>query len=488
MIKNDVLVYFCLVMKLYNTLTKQKEEFVPIQPNKVSMYHCGPTVYWTQHIGNMRAVVMADLIKRSFHYLNYDVTLVRNYTDVGHLTGDNEGDADTGEDRMAKAAQRESVDPMTIAKKYTDIYESDRESLNTLKPEHCPAATNHIQEMVDMVQILIDKGFAYSTDLAIYFDVTKKSDYTKLSGQDIAEQISDAGHGSVSDPGKRNPQDFSLWFFKVGSHSNALQTWESPFTSPLVKHGEGFPGWHIECSAMSQKYLGDSFDIHMGGIEHIPIHHTNEIAQSESATGKTMSTYWVHNEHLSVNGGKMSKSEGTSYTISDLEEKGFSALDLRYFFLQAHYRSKQNFTWESLTASQTALNKIYKEIIQLRNTSENTIGKINAELKEVFIEKISDDINLPQALAVLHKVLKSDICDSDKLATIYDFDHVLGLKLSEYTETKINIPDEIIKLLKFRAEARNNKDWETSDQIRDEIIGLGYQVLDVDGEQKIKPM
>ncbi len=473
-------------MKLYNTLSKQKETFTPLSAKKVGMYHCGPTVYWTQHIGNMRAVVMADLIKRSLEYLDYDVTLVRNYTDVGHLTGDNEGDADTGEDRMSKAAQRENVDPMVIAKKYIDIYEQDRTALNTLSPEYSPCATNHIQEMIEMVQTLINKGFAYNTDLAIYFDVTKKEDYTKLSGQKIEEQIKDAGHGSVSDPQKKNTQDFALWFFKAGSHTHALQTWKSPFQSSLVENGEGFPGWHIECSAMSKKYLGDSFDIHMGGIEHIPIHHTNEIAQSESATGKPMSTYWVHNEHLSVNGGKMSKSEGTSYTLQDILEKGYSALDVRYFFLQAHYRSKQNFTWESLDASRTALNKIYRDIIFLRNKSTQNSGVMDVSFKDDFIQKISDDINIPQALAVFHTMMKSDIPDANKLATAYDFDKVLGLNLSHYQEEQIPIPSEIQEILDKRKIARETKDFETSDILRDTLREKGYQVSDVGNEQKIE--
>jgi cysteinyl-tRNA synthetase len=473
-------------MKLYNTLTKEKEEFKSLDKNNIGMYHCGPTVYWTQHIGNMRAVVIADLIKRSFEYLDYNVTLVRNYTDVGHLTGDNDGDADTGEDRMAKAAKRENIDPLSIAKKYIAQYESDRQSLNTLAPEYTPSATEHINEMIDMVQILLEKGFAYSTDLAIYFDVTKKEDYTKLSGQNIENQIHDAGHGSVSDANKKNPQDFSLWFFKAGAHAHALQTWESPFHSPLVSNGEGFPGWHIECSAMSKKYLGDSFDIHMGGIEHIPIHHTNEIAQSESATGKPMSTYWVHNEHLLVDGGKMSKSEGTSYTLDDIIKKGFSALDVRYFFLQAHYRSKQNFTWESLTAAQTGLNKIYREIVSLRTQVNNAVGIVHIDFKKQFIEKISDDINIPQALAVFHTMMKSDIKHEDKIATAYDFDRILGLNLKNHQEEILEIPKNIKELLQLREQARANKNWEKSDELRNNINELGYIVSDTNGQQKIE--
>ncbi len=471
-------------MKIYNSLTKKKEEFSPLKPGKVSMYHCGPTVYWTQHIGNMRAVVAADIVNRSLTYLGYDVTLVRNYTDVGHLTGDNLGDADSGEDRMTKAAQRDERTPEQIAQKYTDIYEHDRELLNTIKPQHCPAATEHISEMIKMVEILLEKGFAYTTKLAIYFDISKKADYTKLSKQDISKLQSHAGSGDVCDTEKKNQQDFTLWFFKAGTHSNALQTWESPFNSPLVENGRGFPGWHIECSAMARKYLGDTLDIHMGGVEHIPIHHTNEIAQSESTTGKEFSRFWIHNEHLLVNNGKMSKSEGTSYSIADLVERGYSALDLRYFFLQAHYRSKQNFTWEALEASKTALEKIYRHIDALKSTTP--IGEINSDFKNEFIESISDDFNISSALAVFQTMIKSDISDADMLATAYDFDRVLGLDLEKHKKLDIEINNEIQELLDERSKARFDKDWEKSDEIRDSLAKKGYKVSDVNGEQNIE--
>ncbi len=466
-------------MKIYNTLTRTKEEFHPITPEKVLMYHCGPTVYWTQHIGNMRAVVIADLVNRSLGYLGNKVTLVRNYTDVGHLTGDNEGDADSGQDRMEKAAKREEKAPEEIAKHYINVYEKDRELLNTIKPTFCPSATKHIAEMIQLVQTLLDKGFAYSTDLAIYFDVSKKHDYTKLSGQDLNEQINNAGSGQVSDNQKQNPSDFALWFFKAGTHTNALQTWESPFYSPLVEKGRGFPGWHIECSAMVQKYLGETIDIHMGGVEHIPIHHTNEIAQSESAYGKEFVRFWIHNEHLLVNNGKMSKSQGTSYSLSEIIEKGFSALDLRYFFLQAHYRSKQNFTWEALEASQKTLSKI-------KNILENIddIGEVNTNFKKEFIDCIEDDFNIPAGLGVFHTMLKSEISNADKKATALDFDKILGLKLEEKKE-KERIPKEIMELAEKRKVARNNKDWVKSDSLREKIASLGYEVIDLQKEQKI---
>lgn len=474
------------LMKLYNTLSKQKEYFTPLNDKTVGMYQCGPTVYWTQHIGNMRAMVMADLIERSLIYCGYKVTLVRNYTDVGHLTGDNQGDADTGIDRMAKAAEREQVDPLVIAEKYINQFEKDLILLNTLPATIKPRATEHIQEMIAFIETLIEKGFAYATPLAIYFDVSKKSDYTKLSGQDLDKNITDAGHGEVSDMDKKSPHDFALWFFKAGTHEHALQTWQSPFYSPLVENGEGFPGWHIECSAMSHKYLGETFDIHMGGIEHISIHHTNEIAQSESAFEVPMASIWMHNEHLLVDNAKMSKSEGTSYFLDDIINKGYSALDLRYFFLQAHYRSKQNFTWDALTASKNALSTIYTKIAELRKKSDNKEGIVLADISESFKEKISDDINIPQALSVLHTLLKSNESPADILTTAYYIDSVLGLQLKEYTPSVVTVPDEIQELLDERKNARKEKNWQRSDEIRDLINTLGFEISDINDEQHIQ--
>ncbi len=346
-----------VVMKIFDTLSKEKKEFIPIIDGKVGFYQCGPTMYSDQHIGNMRSVVLADVMNRTFQYLGYEVNFVRNYTDVGHLSGDNDGDADTGVDRMEKAVKRDNKSPEDIFEFYKKAYEKDLDSLNTLPPQTTPRATEHITEMIDMVQILLDKGIAYQTTLAIYFDISKQENYTKLSGQDMSKLLSGTGHGDVTDGDKKNSGDFALWFFKTGTHTNALQTWTNSFSDT-----EGFPGWHIECSAMSKKYLGETFDVHMGGIEHIPIHHTNEIAQSESTNEKQFVNYWVHNEHLLVDGKKMSKSEGTSFLILDIMKKSYSPLDLRYFLLQAHYRSKQNFTWESLTASQTTLQKLRQKM------------------------------------------------------------------------------------------------------------------------------
>lgn len=406
------------MLKIYNTLSKKEEEFKTLKPNEVSFYQCGPTVYWTQHIGNLRSVVLSDIMIRSLDYLGYKVNFVRNYTDVGHLSGDNEGDADTGTDRMEKASKREGSSPEEIAKKYIDIYEKDVTLLNTIKPKVSPKATEHIKEDIEMIESLLNKDFAYITDLAIYFDTSKVKNYTELSSQNLEKNKKGAGSGEIIDEQKKNPQDFALWFFKNGSHQNALQTWDSPW-------GEGFPGWHIECSAMSKKYLGDTLDIHMGGIEHIPTHHTNEIAQSESANGVKFVNYWVHNEHLLVDNKKMSKSEGTSYSLSEIIEKGYSPMDLRFFFLQANYRSKQNFTWQALDSAQKGLLNIRKKIKNLGQQE----GKVSKEFKYDFTEALEDNFNTPKALAVMQSVLKSDISNEDKLATIMNFDRVLGLKL-----------------------------------------------------------
>lgn len=477
-------------MRIYNTLSKQKEEFVPIDSPHVTIYHCGPTVYWTQHIGNLRAMVMADIARRSLTFLDYHVTFVRNYTDVGHLSGDNDGDADTGEDRMEKAAKREESTPLEIAEKYISEFDHDTRKLHILAPTYRPRATEHIAEMQKMISTLLEKGFAYNTPLAVYFDISKASDYTRLSGQDVESLLAGKGHGSVSDPDKRNTADFALWFFKAGTHAHALQTWPSPFESSLVEKGEGFPGWHIECSAMSKKYLGPTIDIHMGGIEHIPIHHTNEIAQSESANDKPYVKYWMHNEHLLVDGKKMSKSEGTSYTLSDITAKKFKPLDLRYFMLQAHYRSKQNFTWDALEASRTAFSRLKKDIVTLaKNVDQPATNSANpATYRTEFTHAISDDFNTPVALSVLHQVLKSGLSAKDKLKLVYEFDDVLGLALENSEDTTIDessLPQEIKDIMNERAEARKNGNWDLSDSLRDKLQELGYTVSDTVGGQEI---
>ena len=523
------------MLKIYNTLSKKKEEFNPLNPPEVTFYQCGPTVYWVQHLGNMRAMVLADLIRRSLAYLDYEVKFARNYTDVGHLVSDE----DEGEDKISKASKRlylkckncnklspldvatdekslsdsfsksspgftlvcsfcgqenkynneniilkeiVKLTPQEVAQKYIAQFDADITALNCLPADYRPKATDYIESMKAMVQGLLDKDFAYATELAIYFDVSKFKDYTKLSGRKLEQDQSQAGKGEVSDPKKKQPADFAVWFFKAGTHANALQTWPYDFKlsdGGEIK-GEGFPGWHLECSAMNFELFGPTIDLHMGGIEHVSVHHTNEIAQSESFTGKPFVKYWLHNEHLTVNGGKMSKSEGTSYTLEDIIEKGYDPLVLRYFFLGAHYRSKQNFTWEALDGAKSALGKLKKSLLSFSNKS----GVVDENFKEKFISALEDDFNLPQALAIIFEVLKADLTEEVKYSTIIDFDQVLGLNLTQL-ETE-EIPEKIKTLAEARWQARVEKNWNEADKLRDELIQLGWEMEDGKDDYQLK--
>lgn len=472
-------------MQIYNTLSRRKEEFKPLKKGELLMYHCGPTVYWTQHIGNMRAMVLADLVIRSFKYLGYKTKLVRNYTDVGHLTSD----ADEGEDKLAKTAQAESLSPEEVAKKYTQEFDKDLKHLNTLEADKKPKATECIKDMQKMIQVLLEKNFAYATDLAIYFDVSKAENYTALSRQNLDELIKGAGKAEVYDLDKKSPLDFALWFFKAGKHKNALQTWKSPFESKLVANGEGFPGWHLECSVMANKFLGPTIDIHMGGVEHISIHHTNEIAQSEAANEVKFVNYWLHNEHLSMDGGKMSKSAGTSYNLADIINKGYNPLALRYFFLSAHYRSKQNFTWSALDAAQTALDRLYNFMQTELNPPAVRKDKKGLDEKsyvEIFKKYISDDFNIPQALALIWDVIKSGLDYKTKKKLLLDFDLVLGLNLNKPPKKLgIEIPEKVKKLADEREKARSKKDWDEADALRNKIEKTGFKVEDSSAGPKI---
>ena len=452
-------------IKIFNTMGREMQDFIPINkiPNtggqiEIGIYHCGPTVYWDQHIGNMRAVVIADLIKRIFNYntytdtsninstnninsginSRYKVNLIRNYTDVGQLTGDNIGDADNGEDRMDKAAAREGLNPTTIANKYIDNFEHDIKLLNADSADAKPRATMYIKEIQEMVNHLLALDIAYETAQGIYFDISKYPEYTKLSGQKLDLQHVGTGHGEAKDNMKRNNADFALWIYAKGAHANALQTWESNFDKDNTKNNEknkrGFPGWHIECSVMSRHFLGSHFDIHMGGIEHIPVHHTNEIAQSECANGEKYVNYWIHNEHILIDSQKMSKSAGNVYFLKDIINKDINPIVLRYFFLQAHYRSKQNFTWEALQASHTAYNKLKRQIDILKSDkieeNRDTEFKLKENYQNIFLLAINNDFNTPQALAIVWKLLKDkDITPQNKLELIVGFDQVLGLEL-----------------------------------------------------------
>lgn len=467
-------------MQIYNTLTRSLEEFTPIEQNKVRFYQCGPTVYWVQHIGNMRAMVLSDLMRRSLTYLGYEVNFVRNYTDVGHLTSD----ADTGEDKMEKGSKREGLTPNEIADKYIAIFKKDIALLNIISPSHTPRATEYIKEIIEMVQTIIDKGSAYVTQHAVYFNVSTFPKYNTLNHQKIDQNEKGLGKGTAEDPEKKHFSDFALWIFKKGSHANALQTWSSPW-------GVGFPGWHIECSVMAKKLLGETLDIHMGGVEHISIHHTNEIAQSETANGVPFVHYWIHNEHLNVNAGKMAKSEGTSFSLQQVIEKGFSPLDLRYFFLNAHYRSKQNFTWEALTAAQTARNHLTKLVEVLKNDSEQLKSPTHNSKKLLlqFNDFISSDFQIPSALALAWDVVKSPdpLIRTEKRALIREFDHVLGLDLS-VKKDKADVPQPVIDLAEKRNKAKQQKEFVVADELRKKIEEMGYTIEDMKNGYQLHPV
>ena len=417
---------------------------------------------------------MGDILVRTLRYFGYKVTHVRNYTDVGHLTSD----SDTGEDKMEKGAKREGLTPSQIAQKYIDIFESDTKAIHLVEPDFKPRPSMLIPEIIDMVQTLLLKGFAYTTDLAVYFDVSTFPNYTKLSHQKMDMNIKGKGKGDVEDPEKKHFSDFALWIFKAGPHKNALQTWESPW-------GVGFPGWHIECSVMAKKYLGVTLDIHMGGIEHIPIHHTNEIAQSEAANGVPFVHYWVHNEHLVINQEKMAKSKGSGLTIDEVKNKGYEPLSLRYFYLNAHYRTRQNFTWEALTAAENSLKQLRLYMTNLtRESNRNTLSNEKLEKVDAFRTKfdaaLSNDMNTPQALAVVWETLKSNIPSSDKYDLLLSFDEVLGLKFGEPQKIKAQepIPQVVLDLVAKREAARKDKDFIKSDELRDQIVKEGFIVED----------
>lgn len=462
------------MLKLLNSISKKKEDFIPLEKGKVKMYHCGPTVYWDQHIGNMRGMMMGDLLRRTLIYLGFDVKYVQNYTDFGHLTSD----ADEGEDKMEKASKRENLDPLSIADKYIKQFDKDTGMLNIIEPSIKARATSYLDEMIKMIGELLDKGFAYISPMAIYFDVSKFKNYTALSGQVLEDNIIGAGTGTVSDPNKRSPNDFALWFFRTGAHRDALQYWPSPFHSLEVTNGEGIPGWHIECSAMIRKELGKTIDIHYGGVEHIPVHHTNEIAQSESANGVRFVNYWLHNEHLMLNNSKISKSDGNFILLKDIVLKGYDPMHLRYFFLQSHYRSKQNFTWEALDSARNG----YVKLVNMAKKWDKTGGNILEVYVERFKTAIEDDINIPLSLAVVWDMARSDSDTADKYITLKDFDRVLGLRIEEKINVKEDIEEldpKIMELIEQREKARTEKNWELADELRERLLKeYNYSVVD----------
>lgn len=465
-------------MRIYNSLSQTVEEFSPLKKNKVGLYTCGPTVYDFDHIGHGRKYTYDDVLKRVLLYQGYDVTHVQNITDVGHLSGDNDGDADQGVDRLEKGAVKYKKTPWEVAAFFTDAHFASMDKLNILRPSVSCKATDHITEQITLVQRLIEKGFAYDTPEAVYFDVTRFPRYDGLFGQHLlGKRVAVRDEVQTGDY-KKNPVDFALWFKRVGRFSDHFMHWPSPW-------GDGFPGWHIECSAMGMKYLGETFDIHTGGEDHLYIHHPNEIAQSEAATGKPFVHYWLHYAFLTVDGQKMSKSLGNVYKVEDVIEKGFNPLALRYLYLTAHYRTTLNFTWSSLAAAQTALDKVYAFIRETRSQkgegqrtelSQEKSKKLS-EFQVKFTEQISQDLGFPQAIAVLWEMLKSNIPDFDKLDTLLDWDQILGLGFDRVTEFE-SAPEDIMVLVKEREQLRLSGKFVEADTVRMEIERKGWGVTD----------
>jgi cysteinyl-tRNA synthetase len=462
---------------LHNTLSGKKEKFEPIENGKVGMYNCGPTVYFFAHIGNMRAYVFADTLRRVFEYFGSDVKQVINITDVGHLVSD----ADEGEDKIEKSAKKEGKTAAEITKFYEEAFYKDLADLNiNTSGTIFPKATEHINEQIELIKILEEKGFAYKISDGMYFDTSKFKNYGKLGNINITEQKEGARVEANNE--KKNPSDFALWKFSPkadsGQAEKRLQEWESPW-------GVGFPGWHIECSAMSRKYLGQPFDVHTGGIDHVPVHHNNEIAQSEAAYDTPLANFWMHNEFLSVEGEKMSKSLNNVFTISNLKKKKIHPISFRLWLLMAHYKSPANFTWASVEGAQTALEKVVHRYAfelpdKIDNPKDSVVGFGSAteilgdpeEQIKKFEEAISDDLNTPIAVSLLFSQFVRD------RETINRIDKVLGLNIKKLSESVQQIPEEILEIKKERDEARAKKNFQKSDELRGEIEREGYTIED----------
>ncbi len=470
-----------MAIKFYNTLSKSKEVFKPIENKKVRMYTCGPTVYDYIHIGNLRAYVFSDILRRYLEYSGYNVKKIVNITDVGHLTHE---EIESGIDKMEKAAKREDKDVWDIAEFYINAFKKDCEEMNIKEPYKLPRATEHIKEMIKLVEKLIEKKYAYISNGSVYFDVHKFKDYGKLSGNTIEKLEAGRGGRVKHNPDKKSQLDFALWI----KNENHIMKWESPWSV-------GYPGWHLECSAMSMKYLGETIDIHTGGEDNIFPHHESEIAQSEAANGKKFVNCWMHVRHLLIEGEKMSKSLDNFYTLQDLIDKGHSPKTIRYLFLNAHYRKPMNFTMESLGAAKKTLDSL----IEFMEKLDEVDGKKNPIVKELienvkmeFRKAMDDDLNTPIALSAIHNFIskinklidEKNMCkrDAKKIKkTMQEFDNVLGvLKID-----KINVPKEVKKLLKQRRISRKNKDFKESDEIREKIKKLGWEVQDTEKGQKI---
>lgn len=470
-------------LRLYNSLSKEIEVFEPLHGNdKVGMYTCGPTVYDYVSIGNWRTYTLSDLLYRTLKFNGYEVNYVMNITDVGHLTGDNEGDADIGEDRLEKGARREGKSAWDIADFYTEDFLSGIKKLNLIKPDNLPKATEHIKAQIEMVQTIKDKGFAYQTSDGIYFDTQAYekagNKYGQLSSLDEIRE----GARVKKNPEKKDPRDFALWKFSSPGENRHMQ-WQSPW-------GVGFPGWHIECSAMSCQYLGEQFDIHVGGEDLKSTHHPNEIAQAEAASGKKpFVKYWVHGAFLQVDGGRMGKSLGNSFTLQDIESRGFDYMALRYFYLTGHYRKPLNFTWKAMESAQNSLNSLRDIVFDLADTStgrndlsQDKLRKID-EFRKKFTQAVNNDLNMPAALAATWEAVKSNIPSTDKLDLVYLFDEILGLSLRQVSNQEIS--EEIKKLARKRIQLRHSGNFKEADKLRVEIEKRGYKIKDTSQGSKI---
>ena len=465
------------MLTLYNTLSRSKEVFKPVRKKGVGLYTCGPTVYFFAHIGNLRTYLFEDILKRVLEYDGYKVKHVMNITDVGHLTSD----ADTGEDKMEKGAKREKKTVWEIAEFYTRAFKKDLKLLNIKEPDIWVKATDTIGDQINLIKVLEKKGFTYKISDGVYFNSAKLKTYGKLGGKKTRKIKPGARIEMV--PGKKNPTDFALWKFTSPGVKRQME-WNSPW-------GKGFPGWHTECVVMSIKALGIPFDIHCGGIDHILIHHTNEIAQAEAAFGKLMARYWLHGEFMMVEGKKMAKSEGNIFIIDDLVKKGFNSLAYRYLCLNAHYRSKLNFTWKALEASQNALDNLYQKTLEIK--SEKTVHFSQpwkshySGYQRKFLEFINDDLNTPKALALMWDLIGDNkISNQEKYKLLLDFDKAFGLNLAKVKKPKI--PQEIKELAKKREEYRKKGDFKGADEVRKKIKDLGYQIEDTREGPKIKKL
>ncbi len=465
-------------MKLYNSASRTKEDFVPHEEGKVSLYTCGPTVYHFAHIGNLRTYLMEDILEKYLRYNGYDVTRVMNITDVGHLASD----GDTGEDKMLKGAQREHKTIMEIAQFYTDAFFSDCEKLNIKYPDVVTPATAMIPEYIDAVEKLMESGHAYFAGGNVYFNTAMLEQYYIFNDQNEEDLAIGVRDGVEEDTNKKNKNDFVLWFTKSKFENQALK-WDSPW-------GVGYPGWHLECSCISMKYLGEYLDIHCGGIDNAFPHHTNEIAQSEALLGHSWCKYWMHVHHLNINSGKMSKSKGEFLTLSLLEEKGYDPMAYRFFCLQSHYRKGLVFSWENLDNATTAFGKLISRIAQLKETEGTPDAAAMAPYQQAFADAMGNDLNTAVGVTCLYDVLKADLSDASKWALLTQFDQVLGLRLAEKTTalreeqasqqsaTADQANPEIDALVAARTAAKQAKNWGEADAIRDQLKAMGVEVTD----------